>query len=442
MNEPFRLTAFEAARRIASGALTSEALVRSCLDRIEAREPTVEAWVTLDREQALAEARARDKAGLGAGLGVGRRGGLHGIPIAIKDVIETRRLPTEFGSAIFRGHRPKRDAAVVKASERQGGIILGKAVTTQFATFAPNKTRNPHNPAHTPGGSSSGSAAAVGDFHVPLAVGTQTVGSVIRPASFCGAAAFKPSFGAIDIRGTHPLAVSFDTLGLFGRHADDLWLFFAALTGGGNPLDPPQLCRPRVALCITPEWATAEPAMRGAVTGVAKALQDAGADTREIEFSASFSTLAEVHQVILAYEVARDFRYLTDLDPAPFAPQLQILYDEGQTITDRAYRAALRTAETARDAFDRVLFEHGLDLLLTPSAPGEAPRGLASTGDARFNRIWTFLRAPCASFPVARGPRGLPLGVQFVGPRSGDVKMLAHLRWIWRALGPEVTLPA
>lgn len=431
--EPFRLTALEAARAIAQGALTSEALVRSCLERIDARESVVHAWAFYDPDLALADARLRDRSP--------RRGPLHGVPVGMKDIIDTRRMPTAYGSWIFEGHRPKRDAAVVRRAERAGAVVLGKTVTTEFANFPPGPTTNPHNPAHTPGGSSSGSAAAVADGHVPLALGTQTVGSVIRPASFCGIAAFKPTFDALNIQGVHPVAKSLDTLGLFARHPADLWLLFRALLGKADALTPPAPVKPRIAFCITPDWSRADTAMQEATVRAAETLGRSGLEVEEIEFSSGFGDLHTVHETIFTFEVARAYAPYARKYSNPFKPKLQEIFEAGQRVTRVAYQAAQRTAAVARQTIDDMFARYGMDLLLAPSAPGEAPEGLGSTGDPRFNRIWTLLHLPCATLPAGTGPKGLPLSVQVVGPRGGDARLLANLLWVWGALNPSVRLP-
>ena len=289
------ITGSEAARRLAASETTSEALVAACLERIAERDEQVRAWAFIDRAAALAQARSLDRAP--------RRSRLHGVPFGIKDIIDTADLPTEYNSAIYRGHRPKADAACVTLLKQAGCVILGKTVTTEFANNHPSQTRNPHNGAHTPGGSSSGSAAAVADFMVPLALGTQTGGSVIRPAAYCGAYAIKPSFGAINRAGTKFLAESLDTIGIFARCAGDLALAMEVLTGRAGTRPPAGA--PRIGLCRTPRWSLADAATQANVEQAARALERAGAAVRDFELPAGSAELFDRHKVIMGYETAR-----------------------------------------------------------------------------------------------------------------------------------------
>src|SRR5882672_1537247 len=289
-----KLTAAEAARRIAAGSLTSEALVTACLDRIASRDAAVKAWAFVDRDHALSQARALDRSP--------RRSPLHGVPFGIKDVIDTAGQPTEYNSPIWRGHRPKADAACVAQLKSAGCVILGKTVTTEFANNHPSQTLNPHNPAHTPGGSSSGSAAAVADAMVPLALGTQTGGSVIRPAAYCGAFAIKPSFGAINRAGLKFLSEALDTIGIMARSAEDLGLALEVLTGR----TPSAVSgKPRIGLCRTPRWAVADASVQKNLEDAAREMAKAGAQLRDFELPAGSEQLFDRHKVIMTYETAR-----------------------------------------------------------------------------------------------------------------------------------------
>jgi len=418
-----QLSASAAARAIRDGKASSEALTRACLERIRAREPEIQAWVHVDAERVLAEARARD--------GERPRGPLHGVPVGFKDIIDTADLPTEYGSPIYSGHRPGADAACVNLIRAAGGVVLGKTVTTEFAFRNPDKTRNPHNPGHTPGGSSSGSAAAVADFMVPLAFGTQTGGSIVRPASFCGVIGYKPTFGQFSYVGVKLLAGSLDTLGGFARQVADLALLRHAMLGAADtimPLDRP----PKLGLCLTPWWEAADAATQAAVEMAAKALADAGARVREVTLPETFDALPAYNDVIMTFEgrrsLAHEFRQHED----KLSVMLKEAIPPGADTPYADYRAALKAAWHCRAGFAQVL--DGIDALLVPSAVGEAPVSLASTGNALFNKPWTTIGAPCVTLPRYAGPTGLPVGVQLVGLQGEDERLLAVAAWAEAAL--------
>jgi Asp-tRNA(Asn)/Glu-tRNA(Gln) amidotransferase A subunit family amidase len=406
MTDPRLLTAREAARQIAAGRLTAEAVATAHLDHIAARESVVGAWQHLDREQALAEARRCDAEP--------PRGPLHGVPIAVKDLIDTVDMPTAYGSPIYRGHRPAADASCVALARAAGAVVLGKTVTTEFATFTPGKTANPRNPAHTPGGSSSGSAAAVADGMVPLAFGTQTAGSVVRPASFCGVVGYKPSFGLINRTGVKPLADSLDTVGILAGNVDDAAFFAGVLT------ERPALRHlallapaPRFGLYRTPMWDEAEPAAAAALDRARAALERAGARVDEI-------AIDPTHHRLTAVQDAR------------LSPRLAQQLDAGMAVGADEYDAARALAETARAGLGG--FFGDCDAILTPAAPGEAPAGLGYTGNPVFNRMWTLLGVPCATVPAHWGESGLPTGVQLVGRAQDDARLLACAAFLERAL--------
>ena len=421
MSELWQLTAAEAGRGIAAGEITSEALVRSCLDRIADRDADVEAWTHLDPDYAIAGARAADASPSG--------GPLHGVPFAVKDVIDSGELPTEYGApAIHGGHRPERDAACVAAMRAAGAVLMGKTVSTEFATFQPGKTRNPHNPAHTPGGSSSGSAAAVGASMVPIAFGNQTAGSLIRPAAFCGVVGLKPTHGTVDLTGILPLEPSFDTLGYMARSVDDVGLFYDVVRGAGPAVPADGLDRaPRVGLCRTHHWDKADAAARAAVERAAAKFSDLGADVADIDLPDDFAAIPDSHRVILnaglTQSLARQYADRRDR----LSERLRGMIEEGLGYDEATLEAARTHARACRasagDAFgDR-------DVLLTPSAPGEAPKGLGMTGDPIFQTTWTLLHLPCVTLPFATGPSGLPVGVQLIGSRGGDAAVLAVAKW-------------
>jgi amidase len=418
MTEPRLLSAREAAQQIAERRLTSEALLASYLERIVAREAVVGAWQYLDRDQALAEARSRDSEA--------PRGPLHGIPIAVKDLIDTFDMPTAYGSPIYRGHRPAADASCVALARAAGAVVLGKTVTTEFATFTPGKTANPRNPAHTPGGSSSGSAAAVADGMAPLGFGTQTAGSVIRPASFCGVVGFKPSFGLINRAGIKPLSDTLDTVGVYARSVDDAAFFVGVLTERPalRHLLVPERA-PRFGLYRTPMWEEAEPA-------TAAALEHAGATVEELAIAPEHEGLTEAQDKIMGFETCRALADERIRHSAELSPRLAQLLDAGMAVGADEYDAARGLAARAREGL-RPFFA-GYDAILTPAAPGEAPAGLGYTGNPVFNRMWTLLGTPCAALTAHWGDSGLPIAVQLVGRIEDDVRLMACAAFLERAL--------
>ena len=419
------LTASEAARRIAAGEITSEAVVADCLSRIREREPAVQAWQHLDPEYALAQARQRDAEA--------PSGPLHGVPVGIKDTFDTVDMPTTWESPIYAGNRPGADASAVALLRAAGAVILGKTVATEFAGLDAGKTRYPHNGAHTPGGSSSGSAAAVADAMVPVALGSQTAGSIIRPAAFCGAVGYKPSYGALSRRGMAPIADALDTVGLMTRSIDDLELVLAVLTcRPPPPADRAAARPPRIGLCRTHLWAEIDPSAAAAVEDAASRLAAAGAEVSEVELPSRFADLAALQMKLLGFETARTFAHEWRLHRDRIGPRFQALIEIGLQATFADFQAAIRCAEICRTELAALFDDH--DMLLTMSAKGEAPQGLASTGDMSFQSLWTFLHVPCVSLPSHTGPNGLPIGTQFIGPFQGDDTLLADIRWAARHL--------
>jgi Asp-tRNA(Asn)/Glu-tRNA(Gln) amidotransferase A subunit family amidase len=421
MAEPHALGVAAAAAEIAAGRLTAEALTESCLARITAREAIVGAWEFLDPAQARAQARALDRGP--------RRGPLHGIPVGIKDIIDTADMPTGCGSPIYRGRRPAWDAACVALLRAAGAVILGKTVTTEFAYFQPGKTANPHDPRHTPGGSSSGSAAAVADRMAPAALGTQTAGSVIRPASFCGVIGYKPSFGDFSLAGIKPFSPSLDTLGVFARHVEDLPLLRTALLGIAETV--PQPAPPRIGLCRTAHWPLAEAAARDAVEQAATRLSAAGATVAETSGFDDFAALTDAQKTIMAFEAARAYAAERSGHGAELSAKLRELLAAGIACPLADYRRALDLAEDARRKLDDSFRQ--VDLLLAPSAVGEAPEGRDATGDPIFNRAWTLLHVPAITLPLFAGPRRLPVGIQLIGRRGHDAGLIAAAAWIERS---------
>lgn len=411
------IAAAEAIARLERGELSAEGLVRDCLSRIAEREPAVQAWEVIDAEAALRQARRID--------GLREKPSLRGLPIGVKDLIDTKDLPTAYGSPIHRGHRPAEDAACVRRLREAGGIVLGKTVTTEFAVYTPGKTRNPRDPSRTPGGSSSGSAAAVADGMVPAALGTQTAASIIRPASFCGVIGLKPTHGLLPLEGVHPLAPSLDTLGFFVRQIEDARLFLGVLTGRA-PVHVAGTGRPRLGLCRTEAWPRATPETRAAVENAARRL-----GAREIDPGSSFAGLIDAQIAIMGAEAHQALRAKPQMQ---LSPRLRQFLQEGAKVSPTRLRAAHEQAESARRAIDAIFQD--VDAVVTPAAVGEAPQGLEATGDPIFSRIWTLLGTPCISLPVLAGPEGLPVGLQVVGPHSGEARLLGAAEWVLGEMKP------
>lgn len=425
MTMPNELDASIAAEQIRCGKLTSEALVGACLARIDARERDVGAWQYLAREQALAQARESDR---GA-----PRGPLAGVPIAVKDLFDTFDMPTGLGSPIYVDRRPGWDAACVAAARAAGAIVLGKTVTTEFASFEPGKTRNPHDPARTPGGSSSGSAAAVADCMAPLAFGTQTAASITRPAAFCGVAGYKATFGELALSGVRPLAHSLDTLGVFARSIADIALMRSVVLGESpRPLVGPA-SPPRLGLCRTPMWPAAEAPARAALDLAVERVRAAGAVVDEIELPAQFAALTQAQQTIMTYETARNYVFEATRRAERLSASFRAICEAGLRIDRAAYLAARRqVAEAMRMLTDAM---QGCAALITPATRGEAPPLEGGTGDPVMSRMWTALGTPTLALPVPRAAGALPVAVQLVADRHADPLLLEVGEWVMRALG-------
>jgi Asp-tRNA(Asn)/Glu-tRNA(Gln) amidotransferase A subunit family amidase len=421
MPDPALMTATEAARRIHAGDLDPEELMEACLARIAAREPVVQAFVHLEPTRARHQAAAAPP------------GPLHGLPVAVKDVIDTAGMPSQYGSPIWEGHRPFADAACVAWTRAAGGVVTGKTFTTEFATRSPAPTANPHNPARTPGGSSSGSAAAVADFMVPLAFGTQTAGSIIRPAAFCGVVGYKPSWGMIPRLGMKVMSPSLDTIGVLARSVADCALFAGSVARRdlGDPDRKPGRA-PRIGLCRTPLWDKALPETVALVERVGAAVARAGAAVLDCTLPPAFGELEEAHVLVMQAESARNMGWELLTAPERLTPDLRERLEWGASRTAVELDAALSTFARLQAAFPEVM--EGLDILLTPSAPGEAPEGLGWTGDPVFNAWWTALHVPCVTVPAGRGPNGMPLGIQVVGLRGNDRAALAWAQWVAAAV--------
>jgi Asp-tRNA(Asn)/Glu-tRNA(Gln) amidotransferase A subunit family amidase len=426
MTDLNRLHAADIARRVRAGQLTAEAVVRDCIARIAEREAAVQAWVHFDADTALAQARAIDRSA--------SKGLLAGVPVGVKDIIDTADMPTRYNSAIYRDHRPRADASCVALVRRAGGIILGKTVTTEFASREPGPTRNPHNPAHTPGGSSSGSAAAVADCMAPLGFGTQTGGSTIRPAAYCGVTGYKPSYNTINAAGMKHLAESLDTIGVIGRSVEDCALLVHAVSARPLPDFSVKLDKaPRIGLCRTSRWASASPETQALLENTARTLAAHGANVSDIERPAGFDRLYDTQRVIADFEAGRSLAWEFDHHPDLLSEFMRTTLPKDFAIARTDYADTMRHARECR--LRLVDATANIDVLLTPSAPGEAPSGLRHTGDPIFNRNWTLLGAACVTVPAGYGPNGLPLGVQLVAPYDEDYRVLQCAHWVSKALG-------
>ena len=410
-----RLDAWQAAHLLVRRELKAVDLLTSCLERIEQREPAIHAFVNVNFDAALERAHQLD-AGTVRGL-------LHGLPFGVKDLLDTADFPTAYGSPIYAGHQPAADAAAVSLCREAGAVLLGKTVTTELANLYAGATRNPHNLDHTPGGSSSGSAAAVADAMVPFALGTQTAGSVIRPAAFCGVVGFKPTHNRVPKAGVKALSETLDSVGVFGRSVRDAALLGAVLTGDIGMADPAlftQSLTPRIGLCQTPEWALADIDTQRAWAHAEKVLADTA---RPVVWPDGLDNLACVHQEIQNFETARSLSHerLTYLNQ--ISPPLQARIAEGLAISGETHARHLRTAAVARQQIGALFRTH--DFILAPSSVGEAPVGLDFTGDPVFCRTWTLLGLPCIHLPFFKGSTGMPVGLQLVGAYGDDRRLLA-----------------
>jgi len=433
----YAVSAVDGARLIRDGVVSSEQVVQACLERVLAVDKDVQAWAFLDPEHALAQARAADERRMsGQPLGP-----LHGVPVGIKDIIDTADMPTAHGSPLYAGRTPSRDAAVVARLRAAGAVIMGKTVTTELANRAPGKTRNPHHPGHTPGGSSSGSAAAVAAGMVPLALGSQTGGSTIRPAAYCGVYGLKPTHGLVPRTAMLQLSRSLDHVGLFARSIDDLALLLEQVAGHDEPdpdtrprarvpygsvaAEPPPL-PPMFGLVKTSRWSEVDADARDAFDKLTTALGDR---VEAVELSVPAETTAAWHQDILDAEMARNLEREWTTGRDRLSAWLRARLERGRQVSAVDYLRARARVPELQASFAE-LFEQRYDALLTPAAAGTAPAGLESTGDPAFCTLWTLTGLPAISLPIMRGANGLPLGVQLVGPREGDARLLRTARWL------------
>jgi len=435
------LSASDAVHLIRQGAIDSAQLVEACLARVRETDTQVQAWAFLDPDHALAQARAADDLKR-QGLPIGP---LHGVPVGVKDIFDTADMPTEYGSVLYAGRTPSRDAAAVAMLRAAGAVIIGKTVTTEFATQAPGKTRNPHDPERTPGGSSSGSAAAVAAGMVPLALGSQTNGSVIRPAAFCGVLGFKPTHGLIPRHGMLTLSRTLDQVGVFARTVHDLALLAGQLVGY-DERDPDTRPRARIpfaevaaeepplppmfAFVKTPHWERADEETKEAF---GELIEHLGDRVEEVELFPSAAEAWQWHETIMEAEMAANLEREWKEGRDRLSDSLRAQLERGREVRAVDYQRAVARIRPIHESFVE-LFEQRYDAILTPAAPGTAPKDLASTGDPSFCTLWTLCGMPAVSLPLLQGTNGLPLGVQLVGPRDGDARLLRTARWLAAAV--------
>jgi Asp-tRNA(Asn)/Glu-tRNA(Gln) amidotransferase A subunit family amidase len=434
------LTACEARELIDQGLLTSQELVAACFARIDEVEETIGAWIHLDKSTALEQARQADEfrsRGLPVGL-------LHGLPIGIKDIIDTRDYATERGTVLHEGRRPAADATLVGLLKEAGAIILGKTVTTELAVYSPGKTTNPHSSEHTPGGSSSGSAAAVSAAMVPLAVGTQTNGSVIRPASYCGVYGFKPSFARISRHGVLAQSSPLDTVGVFARSLEDLALIadvlmrFDAQDSSMTPVAPPCISsvmakevplNPIFAFVRTPAWDQVEQVTKDGFRELIDATNESVAKTIDVvDLPTQFDDIYEDHSRVMEADLARSFASEYKTGKANLSAVLREMIERGQQVAEAEYNASVEKIESYNESLNEIFESY--DAILTPATPGPAPAGLEGTGSPVMNTIWTFCGTPAINLPLLQNPEGLPIGVQLVGEKGDDGRLFRSARWL------------
>jgi Asp-tRNA(Asn)/Glu-tRNA(Gln) amidotransferase A subunit family amidase len=442
-NDLVALSAVAAAQEIAKGAVSAEDYVRACLDRIAEVEPDIRAFAHLNPEHAIAQAKVLDDHRRQGGA----LGPLHGIPVAIKDIIDTADHPTEFGSPIFAGRQPHYDATVVAKLRAAGAVIIGKTVTTEFAYYNPGKTRNPHNVAHTPGGSSSGSAAAVAAGMVPLAIGSQTNGSIIRPAAFCGVFALKPSHGLVSRNGVLPLSQVLDHIGPFARNLQDLALIMETLAGfdaedeDTRAIAVPSYQKaitedfplePRIAFVRTPIWDKADDATKEAFEKLA---DDLGENCVELELPPEYASAWDAIRIIMLVDMGHRFGPVADKHGDAVSKVMRDLIDEGRTVTAMQYLAALDLRRNLAERLNQMFSQ--FNAIMTPAAPGIAPAGHGSTGNPAFCSLWTLVGLPSMALPLLEGEGGMPLGVQLVGARNDDFRLFRTAKWLTEKTAPK-----
>jgi amidase len=432
MTQPYELTACDALEQIRRRALSIGELVESCLARIDALDESIGAWTWLDPDMARARARALET--------VAPAGMLHGIPIGIKDVIDTADMPTEYGTPIFAGWRPRSDAGCVTTVRKEGGVILGKTVTQAFACGAPVRTANPLDLDRTSGGSSSGSVAAVAAKMVPVAIGTQSASSLIRPASYTGLVGMRPSMGLISVAGFKYFNGSFDTIGLLARCVDDVELLWASQLGVPFARGQRPKTMPRIAICRPPWLVKAEPSARAAIDKAERAFAAAGAPVRELTLPTEFAVLCEVHERMQEFEAARSYAWEYEHHRDYLDSSVRGIIERGLAFSFDAYLELVLKAQRARARLAEVMGD--AECIVTAAAPGEAPLGFRalgeefkSMGDTTQSRAWTLLHLPVVTVPCHRGPAGMPVGIQLIGRFGADLALLHIARWAEDVLG-------
>ncbi len=419
-----QLEAWRAAQLLARREILAVDLARACLDRVSERDGELHAFVHIEPDTVLAQARALDAGPV--------RGPLHGLPLGVKDLFDTVDLPTAYGSPIYAVNRPAADAASVALCREAGALVLGKTVTTEFAYFHPGPTRNPHDLRHTPGGSSSGSAAAVADHMLPLALGTQTAGSIVRPAAYCGVVGYKPSAGLVPRAGVKSLSEALDTVGSFGRSVRDAALLGAVLTGDARLGALAALAAPRIGLCRTPDWSQADADTQQAFERASTVLAPLAAILQDAAWPIDLPDLVVLQKAVMSYEMSRALSHERVRHRELLSQPMRAMMDEGRAISGQVHASNLAITAAAQLSADAMFAQ--FDVLIAPSSTGEAPLGIAATGDPLFCRGWTLLGLPCVHLPFATGRHGLPVGLQLVGRRGDDYRLLAVAQWVHERL--------
>ncbi len=426
-----KLSATQIVSGIKLGEFTAQQVVRDCLARIEQREDEVGAFVGFEPELVIEQARLVDN--------LTDQGPMYGVPFVAKDIIDTVDYPTSWGASIYDGFRPPRNASCVELFKRAGAILVGKTVTTEFAYFQPGKTANPANLAHTPGGSSSGSAAAVADHMVPLGFGSQTAASLIRPAAYCGVLGYKPTHGAFSLDGVMGLSPSLDTLGLLSRDIEDIQLARCVLSGSCSDIQHDfDESPPRVVLMRGPHWDEGSIELRDVCQRAMSQLASCGAETGELTHPPIFNELTDCQKTVMAFEVARERIFEYDHYIERISPQFIELVESGLGVSYTDYLSALNIKAQAASILNRLFMD--VDVIVAPAAPGEAPKGLEATGDPLYSRAWNLLQVPCVSIPYGAGPNDLPLSIQVIGPYGADDRLLGVAQWVNNCLRGKLCL--
>lgn len=434
------MSAGEMAHAIKNGDFSSEELIKECLKRVDALDDKIEAWAWISHDYALQQAKDADKR-LAQGMPLGP---LHGIPVGIKDIFATADMPTEYGSSLFAGWQPEEDATVVGLLRAAGAIIFGKTVTAELAFYSPGKTKNPHNSEHTPGGSSSGSAAAVAAGMVPLAIGTQTNGSVIRPAAYCGTVGYKPTHGKIPRHGVLHQSWHLDQIGVFSNTIEDAALlaeqimFFDQQDPSMRPFARPDIKtasrapyagRPRIGFVKSPVWDMAEQETRDVFTQL---LERFAGSLPEVHLSQQFDEAVSSHKLIMQADFALSFEHLYERSAPALSPVLRDTIEQGMAVKAYHYNRAVEMIPKLNAELEKIFDEY--DVLITPATPGPAPKGLASTGSPIFSTIWTLCGVPAMTLPLLQAKNGLPMGLQLITGKGQDYQLFKGAGWLYRHL--------